>query len=271
MKERLFTFGCSFTEYYWPTWAEMIGREFDYFENWGLSGIGNRAILEKLSECIVNNNITEQDTIIIQWSEIHRFDVHMPLLPQGWGQIGNILTSGGPREGWIKDYWNEDSYIMHTLNFIHLAQKLLSTLPCKWYMFSINDFKKDMVNNLEFINYQDLFSHPNFLPPMNQWFDQYQFPKIELKNTDGTKTLDQHPIPLAHYGWVHENLCPILGKSVNEKWALKANNILFDHCTAYEKIDGIYITNLDWYAHTNWIGGVIGTNYSNRKFMDNRS
>jgi hypothetical protein len=106
---------------------------------------------------------------------------------------------------------------------------------------------------------------------MNQWFDQYQFPKIELKNTDGTKTLDQHPIPLAHYGWVHENLCPILGKSVNEKWALKANNILFDHCTAYEKIDGIYITNLDWYAHTNWIGGVIGTNYSNRKFMDNRS
>ena len=32
MVKRLFTFGCSFTRYYWPTWADMLGQEYDEFE-----------------------------------------------------------------------------------------------------------------------------------------------------------------------------------------------------------------------------------------------
>lgn len=32
---RLFTFGCSFTKFFWPTWADILGQEFDYYENWG--------------------------------------------------------------------------------------------------------------------------------------------------------------------------------------------------------------------------------------------
>jgi len=42
---RLFTFGCSYTNYRWSTWADCLAPEFDYFENWGQSGGGNHYIL----------------------------------------------------------------------------------------------------------------------------------------------------------------------------------------------------------------------------------
>ena len=75
---RLFTFGCSYTSFYWPTYADILGVQFDEYQNWGQSGLGNRAIVEKLSECIVNNNITEDDVFIVQWTDFHRHDIHQP-------------------------------------------------------------------------------------------------------------------------------------------------------------------------------------------------
>jgi len=37
--KRLFTFGCSFTHFDWPTWANLLGldNEYDLCENWGFS------------------------------------------------------------------------------------------------------------------------------------------------------------------------------------------------------------------------------------------
>ena len=38
---RLYTFGCSMTSYFYPTWADILGQEFSYYENWGEPGAGN--------------------------------------------------------------------------------------------------------------------------------------------------------------------------------------------------------------------------------------
>ena len=54
---RLFTFGCSFTKYTWPTWADLLGLEFDEFENWGVSGGGNVCTANRVIECIIKNNV----------------------------------------------------------------------------------------------------------------------------------------------------------------------------------------------------------------------
>jgi len=35
---RLFAFGCSFTQYKWPTWADILGKSFDLSYNLGKSG-----------------------------------------------------------------------------------------------------------------------------------------------------------------------------------------------------------------------------------------
>ena len=31
---RLFTFGCSFTQYMWPTWADILSKNFNFYESW---------------------------------------------------------------------------------------------------------------------------------------------------------------------------------------------------------------------------------------------
>ena len=74
MRNRLFTFGCSFTEYRWPTWANILGQNFDQFENWGQPGGGNTFILNSLMECINRNIIQANDTVIIMWTSIGRED-----------------------------------------------------------------------------------------------------------------------------------------------------------------------------------------------------
>ena len=39
----LYTFGCSFTKYVWPTWADLLLSQVDG-ENWGMCGGGNKFI-----------------------------------------------------------------------------------------------------------------------------------------------------------------------------------------------------------------------------------
>ena len=37
MYNRLFTFGCSYTRYNWPTWADIIADDLQIpFQNWGV-------------------------------------------------------------------------------------------------------------------------------------------------------------------------------------------------------------------------------------------
>lgn len=269
MKERLFTFGCSYTRYYWPTWAEILGREYEYFENWGQPGVGNRAIIEKLTECIMNNKITENDTVIIQWSDFHRFDVHMPMpsLPEGWAQGGNMLLAEDFDKTWISSVWNEKSYIMHTLNFISLGIMVLESLPCKWYMTSIHDIKKDILTNpdksvsIELVNYLKIFDHKNWLKPMDVFFENYDFPIKELLNDRHVTEKDLHPIPIAHYAWLNEILVPVVKKDPSEEWAIKATDILMNECTHYHLLDKEFRSNLGWRATDNWIKGVIDTDY----------
>jgi hypothetical protein len=270
MVKRLFTFGCSFTRYYWPTWADILGQEYDEFENWGNGGIGNRAILERLTECVVNNKITADDTIIIQWSDLHRFDIHKPRpeLPEGWAQGGNMLTAPDFEKSWISSIWSEQSFVMHTLNFIKLSITLLESLPCTWYMTSMHDISMDLNRwPSAFKNYQPLLKHKNFLSPMDSFFSQYDFPRKQLIDIDEKPQLDEHPVPIAHYAWLAEILAPKLNKSPNEQWAIKANTVLFDHCKYYTKLHDDFEKKMGWYARKNWILGCIDTDYASSKSL----
>ncbi len=46
--KRCFAFGCSYTEYIWPTLADLIGSNFDEYYNFGMSGSDNTYALNRL-------------------------------------------------------------------------------------------------------------------------------------------------------------------------------------------------------------------------------
>lgn len=75
--KRFFAFGCSFTHYFWPTWADIIGREIPHYENWGRGSAGNQFIFNSIIECNLRNKFNEDDLVIVMWSSCSREDRYL--------------------------------------------------------------------------------------------------------------------------------------------------------------------------------------------------
>lgn len=148
--KRLFVFGCSYTAYSWPSWADLLSCEYDHFENWGMAGLGNRAICERIAECHVKNKFNENDTIIVQWSThlrndfFHQGGTLTERVP-GWktaGSVFNYLNEPIYDRKWLETFFDEEAFFMHTLHQIMLTQHLLSNTGAKWFMTSIGDLRE---------------------------------------------------------------------------------------------------------------------------------
>lgn len=156
VKGRLFTFGCSFTSYGWPTWADILGREADSFENWARPSAGNHHILASLSECLNKNNITANDTIIILYSGITRVDFYQQ---NSW--LSNIYKND------FRDYSREpiscpDGFELINFSYFYLIDKLLSNLNLNYYTFRWMHYNthtragkmyKDVVDKIQFLSF----------------------------------------------------------------------------------------------------------------------
>jgi hypothetical protein len=231
-KRRLFTFGCSFTYFYWPTHADILGAQFDELHNWGLSGLGNRAICERLSECVLHTEFTEQDVIIIQWTDFHRYDWHSP---GNFGEFCNWRSGGNiwskPVEiEWIKDTWNEFSYTMHSMNHINLGVNLVKNLPCKVYHTSMIDYKP-LIKNTAFEQYSKIITD-EWLTDFTSFLQQKNYKGVEHRQSffdDVVKRrvpktfIDHHPTPILYIQWLEEVLKtnidnPLANKIRSTEW-----------------------------------------------------
>ena len=133
MKKRLFTFGCSFTNYIWPTWADIVSNDYDYSENWGQRGGGNKYIYFSLIECHQRNNITADDTVMIMWSSQARED---RFLKGKWHTPGSVYNSDYSDE-FIEEYTDTTGYLLDTVTYIQGSYHLLDSIGCKKHFFSI--------------------------------------------------------------------------------------------------------------------------------------
>lgn len=135
---RLFTFGCSFTDFHWPTWADIAGRSFDIFENWGVGGGGNQLIFYSLNEAIQRKNIGSQDTVAIMWTSISREDRWRQ--QQGWLAGGSVYGGAYYDQSFIEKYADPTGYLIRDLATIAGTKLLLDGIGCQYYFFSIVPF-----------------------------------------------------------------------------------------------------------------------------------
>jgi hypothetical protein len=252
---RLFTFGCSYTKYYWPTWADYLGLKFDYFENWGKPGIGNKAIIERIAECDARNQFTPDDVVIVQWSSHLRHDwYHIHNLPDdrptGWKTYGSIFSMYNKKvfdKKWYNMFFHEPAYIMHSLNAIKIAQAYLKSSGVQWYMTSVGDIRnlgKDLsmpllygeivkgapAKQAEADEFPLWVQHPQYqiyektiwddhaehwLTPLNTF--AFNHPEFVwwFDDEKGEKWYDSHPSSTAHALWVEEQLGDKLDLSTN--------------------------------------------------------
>lgn len=248
---RLYTLGSSLTRHFWPTWANILGRSYSEFENWGHAGIGNRALVERLNELLIHKDPGPDDVVIVQWATPHRFDLHKKDSPehQGWIPKGDVRKLYLSSDAWLKEYWNEYSYVMHTANFISMAKSLLEQQECKWIFLSADDLRQDIAKFSEFSKYLEVYDSIDWAPPIYDWFNNSGLPKKELIQKVGLVTsksvVDEHPTPLAHYQYVDLYLKDKLNIQLDKSWAEQAEAVL-NTATHYKDIRQLYINQMNW-------------------------
>jgi len=133
---RLFTFGCSFTSYNWPTWADILAQEYDQYQNWGRPGAGNHFIFYSLVEAIKRYRITHNDTVMIMWTSVGREDRY---IKGKWATPGSIWHSDYTQD-YIEKYADPTGYLLTNVTIIDAAKSLLDNIGCQYKMFKVIPF-----------------------------------------------------------------------------------------------------------------------------------
>lgn len=209
--------GCSFTDYIWPTYADIL--EVDKY---GQPGIGNERIFYTLSHLYKTQQLQLYDAIVIQWTGPFRFDY---LKKNGWTHNdGSIAHSEVNRYIWqsIKKWYNEDFEIAKSENYILATKAICNDLGIKQYHMSMTDF----------VDYVDL-------PELKQNFKgRYQ---IKSAKWSEKPFEDGHPDIPSHIS-IAEKVAEYLETSINSHMIRKCNNFhkLILKGMTFEDIDKHY-------------------------------
>lgn len=134
---RFFAFGCSFTRSKHPTWADIVARQYDHYQNWGQPGAGNSFIFYSLMECHKRNTITADDTVMIMWSSIGREDRYVN---KEWLTPGSIYNQTDYDENFVKKFTDPTGYLLRDAAHLAGAKAVLDAIGCQYYFFSIVPF-----------------------------------------------------------------------------------------------------------------------------------
>ena len=213
---RLFTFGCSFTNYRWSTWADCLAPEFDYFENWGQSGGGNHYIFNSVMEADQRHKFGAGDTVVVCWTSVMREDRY---IKNRWVTLGNIMTTPIFTKEFITDAVCERGNLIRDLAFIKAVREILNSKsdvtwrflgicpivqidllqPVRYQSNDLIDLYKDVIDSIE-PSFIDILGH-------NFWNSNTEKRFCHLEDNN---TIDHHPTPEEHLtyldavlpGWV---------------------------------------------------------------------
>ena len=128
--KRAFFFGCSFTSYNWPTWADAVGHTlhsqgYEYY-NFGLPGAGNDLIFKTMMRARHEYNITSDDLVIVMWTSWNREDRY---LINDWGDAawqlqGNVLNTDFYDQEFISKYWSMEHDVITSITAINAARAI---------------------------------------------------------------------------------------------------------------------------------------------------
>ena len=211
---RLFTFGCSFTNYRWSTWADCLAPEFDEFKNWGQSGAGNPYIFNSVMEADQQYVFNATDTVVVCWTNIMREDRY---IRDRWVTLGNIMTTPIFTKEFVTDAVCERGNLIRDMAIIKAVKTLLETRPgLTWRFLSLCSLCRPDPYNTTEIQHQDVFNLyatvtdcilPSYIDVLG---DAYWKTNKEKRFQYPEGGIDYHPSPAEHLkyldtvlpGWV---------------------------------------------------------------------
>lgn len=242
---RVFAFGCSFTRYIYPTYADMIAQECTNakFYNLGQSGAGNTLIAYRLVEANQRFKFNSNDLIVVMWTTVFRED---RFVNNKWQCFGNVYNNDYYDEAFIKKYTDPNGYMIQSCATMTLGNNYVKNLPCdnlilnSWPLFNkeyVEVLDSEYLNDLKII-YSNLEEIPISLY-------EYLFPDLDAEKFSlrGAKYIDYngnmfndcHVNPLASYDYLKGIGVPLT--SISHDYAVEQTKILGKFKTRQEIID----------------------------------
>ena len=229
---RLFTYGCSYTNYHWPTWADYLGYFFDSYEKNGKAACGNRYIFNRICKDVFMNNITKDDTIIVQWTGLGRNDY---VRDGEWKCQGDVFDSSEIYDDdYIEKYFSFNHHVTELVGYYRMLISLFNSIGCNYRFLHMmnpqvdnwslmgeplaihfnNHLRKHKVN--EFLNDGELVKTFSFLlsdytfSPSIWEYQSYIQSESESNNysneSDINVIVDYHPTSKSHLRYTLEIL-----------------------------------------------------------------
>ena len=230
MTKRFFAFGCSYTNFYWPTWADILGQTFgtDYY-NYGRNGAGNIYIHNMLMQADQRHSFTKDDIVIVQWSSPTREDRYLNNDWVTYGPVDNFYS-----EQFIRDYFDFRGYLIRDLALIKSALSFLNHIGCEYYFLSLVPIKTSShlsgmtFDHLE-INQDVTDLYKNILDTIRPSF--YEVVGPPEPRQFGVR-YDSHKIPSEHYDYMKKVLPEALTQNIDSSIIIKYDKLLND-CHSY--------------------------------------
>ena len=231
---RLFTIGCSFTNYHnWPTWAAALSVELDVpLYNFGHAGASNKYIQSQLFLLDNKYNLTSDDLVITQWSMHGRYSVLGDSFysdSNEWNHWGNITDKtvqiSNKRKQEIAEITKHQTYntlLLESLIAIKSSIVYQNTLQCTCINLKIEPLPQEhlkihgkimpsFVSVLfpGYNSYADVVEnyieiHAGDNKELSKLHSKYRKRNLLLKATKHAQRYDVHPLPTEHIAYLEK-------------------------------------------------------------------
>ena len=235
MNKRLFTFGCSFTRWHWPTWNDYIGLNFDEYYTLGCGGADNKHILYKLLQADRKYKFTSDDCVMVMFTSFNRLsyvdkDFHIH-------NIGDLVHHNIKAHPIGKNY-NFQTAVYDNYIVIQSIKSILESKKIKY------EFLQSMKHDFYHENFEargeikkpldyclDLFKYP----VMENWvYENYDFEKEKVIWKDEGNQ-DGHPIMKHHFDYVKEFFPQYITDKVIEYYNIQQEKFSDENTELQEK------------------------------------
>ena len=136
--KRFFAFGCSFTSWKWLTWADIIGREVELYQNWAEPRAGNYFIFNSFIEANARYNFNKDDLVIVFWSTKEREDRYSD---GKWIHATSNEIEEHYGKEWVMNYFFDlRSQLLRDVSYMSAVQTILKSKECDWANLFWYDF-----------------------------------------------------------------------------------------------------------------------------------
>lgn len=261
---RIFTFGCSFTGYWYPTWADILIEEAAVKGmegyNYGKSGAGNLYINLRIFEANAKFKFTKDDYVLVCWSGYNREDRWVK--GKGWLTPGNLAHQHTYEKMFLQHYHDTRFCAMRDSALISSTQLALKQLGVNAVHFSI----APLIQNNEYLAFQtfeeqrdvvetynltlDAPSVMEHIGTLDQGSEAAANKRIKINYRNSDPMIEWHPIPSEHLDYINCHLkdkISWLSNGVSET-GLKLVNHWTEKLTSYK--GSVPIDTLGWRQKT---------------------